>query len=102
MNRDTVSSPPPEELAATAEIATEDPGITLGDGKTRALRARRTGERHHFAERLAALASAPGVYLMKDAEGVVIYVGKAQSLRDRVRSYFGSPRSMTGKTRELV
>jgi len=63
---------------------------------------KRAGQPHPFADRLAALATAPGVYLMKDAGGTVIYVGKAQSLRDRVRSYFGSPRSMTGKTRELA
>ncbi|MBX5445936.1 excinuclease ABC subunit UvrC [Sphaerobacter sp.] len=53
-------------------------------------------------ERLAALAPAPGVYLMKNARGEVIYVGKAASLRSRVRSYFGSRRGMDGKTRELV
>ncbi|HET8626714.1 MAG TPA: excinuclease ABC subunit UvrC [Thermomicrobiales bacterium] len=55
-----------------------------------------------FEGRLAALPTAPGCYLMKDARGQVIYVGKAKQLRDRVRSYFGSPRSLTGKTRELV
>src|SRR3954469_6966398 len=52
--------------------------------------------------RLAALPTAPGCYLMKDARARVIYVGKAKVLRDRVRSYFGSPRSMTPKTQELV
>ncbi len=52
--------------------------------------------------RLAALPVAPGCYLMKDARGRVIYVGKAKQLRDRVRSYFGSPRSLTPKTRDLV
>jgi excinuclease ABC subunit C len=52
--------------------------------------------------RLAALPAAPGCYLMKDARARVIYVGKAKQLRDRVRSYFGSPRSLTPKTRELV
>ncbi|HET7034507.1 MAG TPA: excinuclease ABC subunit UvrC [Thermomicrobiaceae bacterium] len=52
--------------------------------------------------RLAALASEPGVYLMKNAQGEVIYVGKAASLRNRVRSYFGSQKGMDGKTRELV
>ena len=39
---------------------------------------------------------------MKSAAGEVIYVGKAASLRDRVRSYFGSPRSLEPKTRALV
>jgi excinuclease ABC subunit C len=38
---------------------------------------------------------------MRDGSGRVIYVGKAASLRNRVRSYFGSPASMEGKTRAL-
>ena len=37
---------------------------------------------------LKKLPDRPGVYLMKDARGVVLYVGKAQSLRSRVRSYW--------------
>lgn len=53
-------------------------------------------------QRLSALAPEPGVYLMKNSRGDVIYVGKASSLRNRVRSYFGSKRRMDGKTRELV
>ncbi len=39
-------------------------------------------------EKLAALPAAPGVYVLRDAPGKPIYVGKAKSLRDRVRSYF--------------
>ena len=39
-------------------------------------------------EKLATLPSQPGVYLLKDKHGKVIYVGKAKSLRARVRSYF--------------
>jgi excinuclease ABC subunit C len=41
-----------------------------------------------LASALAKLPDRPGVYLMKDAAGVVLYVGKAQSLRNRVRSYW--------------
>ena len=41
-----------------------------------------------FRGRLEALPVEPGVYLMRDREGAVIYVGKAKSLRSRVRSYF--------------
>ena len=55
-----------------------------------------------FADRLRALSTGPGVYLMKNAAGQVIYVGKAAALRDRVRSYFGAPRSLEPKTRKLV
>ncbi len=52
-------------------------------------------------EQLAALPARPGVYLMRNAEGEVIYVGKAAKLKDRVRSYFGSPHMMEPKTRAL-
>ena len=40
-----------------------------------------------LAERIDALPSEPGVYLFKNERGKVLYVGKAQSLRGRVRSY---------------
>jgi excinuclease ABC subunit C len=49
-------------------------------------------------EKLEALPAGPGVYLMKDRQGEVIYVGKALSLRARVRSYFGR----TSDTRAFV
>jgi excinuclease ABC subunit C len=42
-----------------------------------------------LSERIEALPQAPGVYLMKSGKGRVLYVGKAQNLRARVRSYFG-------------
>ena len=50
---------------------------------------------------LKALPARPGVYLMRNEEGEVIYVGKAARLKDRVRSYFGSPHGMEPKTRAL-
>ncbi len=45
-------------------------------------------------EKLETLPAQPGVYLLKDKEGAVIYVGKARVLRDRVRSYFQPARSV--------
>ena len=44
-------------------------------------------------QKLDALPAQPGVYLFKDKKGVVVYVGKAKSLRSRVRSYFQEARS---------
>ncbi len=52
--------------------------------------------------KLRSLTTQPGVYLMKDAEGVIIYVGKAKSLRSRVRSYFQGGAQHGIKTREMV
>jgi excinuclease ABC subunit C len=59
-------------------------------------------ERRHFKERLDALPARPGVYLFKDSTGTVLYVGKAASLRARVRSYFGAPSGLPPKTRTMV
>jgi len=44
----------------------------------------------------------PGVYIMKDAKGRVIYVGKAKILRNRVRSYFKDQDKLDPKTKMLV
>jgi excinuclease ABC subunit C len=54
------------------------------------------------AEVLAHLPDTPGVYLWKDAEGTVLYVGKAKRLKPRVRSYFASDHETSPKTRLLV
>lgn len=53
-------------------------------------------------ENLKKLPDRPGVYLHKDALGHVIYVGKAVSLKNRVRQYFQSQTNMTPKVRSMV
>src|SRR5947209_6024621 len=53
-------------------------------------------------EKVAQLPTRPGVYLYKDAEGTVLYVGKAKNLRSRVRSYFNEDRLAEAKTGSLI
>jgi excinuclease ABC subunit C len=53
-------------------------------------------------EKAALLPESPGVYLFKDVTAKVVYVGKARSLRNRVRSYFLESRSADAKTGSLV
>ena len=53
-------------------------------------------------EKLQLLPAMPGCYLHKDERGGIIYIGKAKSLKNRVRSYFQTSRSADAKTRELV
>jgi excinuclease ABC subunit C len=56
----------------------------------------------HLQGILDTLPIKPGCYLMKNADGKIIYVGKAINLRNRVRSYFHNDSSHDNKTRRLV
>ena len=53
-------------------------------------------------EELKKLPGQPGVYIMHDAKDAIIYVGKAISLKNRVRQYFQSSRDKTAKIRQMV
>ncbi len=53
-------------------------------------------------DKLAVLTGRPGVYLMKDREGTIIYVGKAKNLKNRVSSYFTGVKSHTAKVMAMV
>lgn len=56
----------------------------------------------HLQGILATLPTKPGCYIMKNAVGKIIYVGKAINLKNRVRSYFHADSSHDNKTRRLV
>ena len=53
-------------------------------------------------EQLRQLPAKPGVYLMRDGEGNVLYVGKAANLHHRVRSYFGAGQKLSTKLQRMV
>ncbi len=57
---------------------------------------------HKVSAKVAALPDSPGVYLWKDVAGTVLYVGKANRLRQRVRNYFSSDHVESPKNRMLV
>ena len=95
---ETVESSTDLALAPAVVPTSDTTPIPVPDGETPAPRSRRkqvpvlTDEeialRPSIAELLEKLPTEPGVYLMKDKRGRVIYVGKAKSLKNRVRSYF--------------
>ena len=53
-------------------------------------------------EKIKTLTDAPGVYLMKDVRGKIIYVGKARVLKNRVRQYFQSNKNHGAKVKAMV
>ena len=56
----------------------------------------------HIEEELKKLPAQPGVYIMHDEKDEIIYVGKAISLKNRVRQYFQSSRNKTAKIEKMV
>jgi DNA polymerase-3 subunit epsilon len=91
-----------ELLSIFLEMA-ERMGITrldrLLDDHHRGLAGRRI-ERHVGQEEIAAIERAPGVYMMRNERGDLLYIGKARRLRERVSSYFTA--SVKAKTAELI
>ena len=63
---------------------------------------RTTATRNRLSERAKRLPCSPGVYLLKDAEDLVIYVGKAGSLRNRVGSYFVASADLGPKKQPML
>lgn len=59
-------------------------------------------EENDLKEKARTLPDSPGVYIMKDSCGRVIYVGKAKSLRKRIRSYFSEASNLDRKTRLMM
>ena len=55
-----------------------------------------------IVEQLRRLPASPGVYLLKDAAGSILYVGKAANLRHRLKSYFGAGQKLTPKLQRMV
>ena len=56
----------------------------------------------NIEEELRKLPNKPGVYLMHDKEDVIIYIGKAVVLKNRVRQYFQSSRNLSPKIQQMV
>ncbi|SVD50307.1 uncharacterized protein METZ01_LOCUS403161, partial [marine metagenome] len=59
-------------------------------------------QKPQFSERLNRTPTSPGVYRMRSKTDVVLYVGKASNLRNRLRSYFSDSQKPDPKVRRLV
>ncbi len=58
--------------------------------------------KEHIKEQLRTLPQLPGVYIMKDNRGEIIYVGKSKNLKNRVSSYFRGFNSHAPKVQTMV
>jgi excinuclease ABC subunit C len=98
-----MASPPSADgasMSADHEQRLSDALLVPDDDWTTAAIAR--GMPPSVAQKLPHLPESPGVYLWKDAEGTVLYVGKAKRLRSRVKSYWAQDHLSSPKTRGLM
>src|SRR5580698_5461773 len=79
---DRSSDEPPSDVPPTTNAASSNPSDEAAEEFTHEFGFRRA------AQKAREFPQTPGVYLMKDSQGRVIYVGKAKSLRSRASSYF--------------
>src|SRR6476619_635353 len=77
-----------EEVERTIDRLDRSPGTFRGRANVFRF-AQCSLRRESLEAQVASFPDAPGVYLFKDSRGRVLYVGKADVLRDRVRAYFG-------------
>jgi excinuclease ABC subunit C len=75
---------------------------TLRSDVTATLEIRTSFDNMDLHQKIRTLPTQPGCYLYKNAEGDVIYVGKAKNLRARVRSYFLEASQANAKTGSLM
>ena len=57
---------------------------------------------NELRKKAMALPLSPGVYIMKNKSGKIIYIGKAKALKNRVSQYFGSQNNHPEKVRRMV
>jgi len=93
-------SPEPTETSEPSD--SPEPTSTDPLAKLSVLPAERGGGFDHAAAKVREFPQTPGVYLMKDRAGRVIYVGKAKNLRARAGSYFLKAAAVDMRTRDLV
>jgi excinuclease ABC subunit C len=93
---------PGEERGQTARPAERERADFLLPGDDWTEQAMARGMPASIAVKLPHLPESPGVYLWKDEQGVVLYVGKAKRLRSRVRSYWAQDHLASPKTRGLM
>jgi excinuclease ABC subunit C len=60
------------------------------------------GNKEHLENRLKEIPAEPGVYLMRDTKGEILYIGKSKKLRSRVRSYFRDAQALSPRIATMV
>jgi len=91
------------EIFTFAEYITNSAGIYITVSQRETLEVSIINERlPYLRKKSMSLPLTPGVYLMKNKKGEIIYVGKAKALKNRVSTYFGSQNSLWIKVRRMV